>query len=249
MALLQRVLTIIARILLGICAVAGVACLVYTLSTAAVQAGFNSAKDAVASLVDQAEASLGAGVTSAVAGVAPTSGVAGADAPATEDAVAGAAGPAGTDATSEASTNAAAYQRWADAVSQPLERVFAQTGIDASTLEGAAGGSVQALSALTGLSDDALAAVSQNASNLGATASAHEVPAELPEDVRTQLTQADAHVAAFCEDVRKLVDATRTLRDGNVLAASGVTSAAYAARSELEGAEACTAKARELLGL
>lgn len=246
MALLQRVLTIIARILLGICAVAGVACLVYTLSTAAVQAGFNSAKDAVASLVDQAEASLGAGVTSAVAGVAPTSGAAGADAPSAVDAGEG----AGTDAAADpAGANAAAYQRWADAVSQPLERVFAQTGIDASALEGAAGGSVQALSALTGLSDDALAAVSQNASNLGATASAHEVPAELPEDVRAQLAQADTHVAAFCEDARKLADAARTLRDGNVLAASGVTSAAYAARSELEGADACTAKARELLGL
>ena len=243
MALLQRVLTIIARILLGICAVAGVACLVYTLSTAAVQAGFNSAKDAVASLVDQAEASLGAGVTSAVAGVAPASGAAGADASAVEPAAAGA------DAAPEADASAAAYQRWSDAVSQPLERVFAQTGIDASTLEGAAGGSTQALSALTSLSDDALATVNQNASNLGATASAHEVPSELPDDVRAQLAQADAHVAAFCEDARKLTDAARTLRDGNVLAASGVTSAAYAARSELEGADACVAKAQELLGM
>ena len=241
MALLQRVLTIIARILLGICAVAGVACLVYTLSTAAVQAGFNSAKDAVASLVDQAEASLGAGVTSAVAGVAPTSGAAGADASAVE--------PAAADAAPEADASAAAYQRWSDAVSQPLERVFAQTGIDASTLEGAAGGSTQALSALTSLSDDALATVNQNASNLGATASAHEVPSELPDDVRAQLAQADAHVAAFCEDARKLTDAARTLRGGNVLAASGVTSAAYAARSELEGADACVAKAQELLGM
>lgn len=235
MALLQKVLTIIARILLGICTVVGVACLVYTLSTAAVQAGFDSARSAVTDMVDQARASLESGVTSAIAGVTPASG--------SREPAAEAASDGGT------SDYAAAYQQWKDAVSSPVGRVFAGTGIDAETLEGAAGGSASAFSALTGLDETALATVDQNAGNLAATAGAHAVPASLPEGAQAQLAQADAHCASFCADVRKLLDSVRTLRGGNVLASTGVTSAAYAARSELEGMDACMQEAERILGI
>ena len=232
MALLQKVLTIIARILLGICTVVGVACLVYTLSTAAVQAGFDSARSAVTDMVDQARASLESGVASAIAGVTPAS---------------GSQEPAASDGGT--SDYAAAYQQWKDAVSSPVGRVFAGTGIDAETLEGAAGGSASAFSALTGLDETALATVDQNAGNLAATAGAHAVPASLPEGAQAQLAQADAHCASFCADVRKLLDSVRTLRGGNVLASTGVTSAAYAARSELEGMDACMQEAERILGI
>ena len=260
--LVQKVLTIATRVLLGVCAVAGVVCLAYTLASSAVQRGFDAlgsawddaTSSAWATLVDEAQRRLAESSSAATeadaaegAGAGSGSGIGGA--------LSGLASLVGLGSGGDTSAQSFAdpalgadYQAWKDAVSSPVERVFGGTGIDTTTLEAAAGGSSSATNLLAKLDEPTLAAVSANADKLKATAGSHAVPASLPADVQAQMRQADQHCVAFCDDVKRLVDDVRTLKGGNILAGAAVSSSAYAARDDLEQMESCMQAAERSLG-
>lgn len=259
--MVYKVLSIIAGILMSIAVVLGVVSAVYTLGSAAVQAGFSQLSASFEGGVDQIRSAIddlvdGSALQSALAsGLGAGLGSGGAD---------GAGGGfslpdvgellglgSGGQTTAESFADpdqGRAYQGWKDVVDAPMQRVFAGTGIDETMLEGISGGSGTATEALRVLDDAALATISANATNLRATALANTPPAALPDGVRQSMQAANESCADFCDEVQRLVEGARSVKAGNLLSAGELYSAAGAAKSALDAMDASMREAEQALG-
>lgn len=262
--MVYRVLSIITSILLSITILLGIVSAVFTLGSSAVRAGFDElgasfqgGVDAIRAAVDDMvsgsdlmsglASGLGAGFWSGSGSGAASSG-AGVD---LSD-VGGLFGLGSGGQTSAASfanpEQGAAYQAWKSAIDAPVQRVFAGTSIDETMLEGVSGGSRSATDVLTALDETALATISANATNLRGTALANVPSSVLPADVQQNMGAANQSCATFCDQVQVLVGEVRSFKAGNLLSASGLYSAAGAAKAALDEMDAAMLAAEQALG-
>lgn len=144
-------------------------------------------------------------------------------------------------------TYAADYLQWRSEISTPVERLFAGTGIDATLIEGIAGGSVTAISTLATLPDSTLSTIYTNATNLSRTAAYHSISASLPADVQSAMHNADSSVQTFAAEVQELITAVRSVNNGSLLSITAVTDHAGKAFAALQSLDASLASAEEIL--
>lgn len=157
-------------------------------------------------------------------------------------AVGGTGGAAGTDAKE-------LYQAWKDDISSPLTRIFGSETITAELIEGVAGGSMTATAALTDLDGTALAAVKSRAENLSATAVAHQISSALPQDVQAQMSRADQACQELCADVLRMGQQISDLKSGNVTAAGQLSATAADASAHISQMQQAMESAESQLGL
>ena len=140
-----------------------------------------------------------------------------------------------------------AYLSWKAAVADPVARVFGTTGITEALLEGVAGGSTSASSALTGMDETVLVSLSASASNYATGAAANGVPSTLPEEVRAQMWEANSAAQGFAAAVQSIVEAVRGARGGNLLSLGDLMSAADSAVQSVRALNACLSSAEAAL--
>lgn len=271
--MIYRILSIAAKILFSVAGLVGVACLVWTLATSAVQEGFDTASAAIDKMVNDAmtamEVDWGIDVSGVLGGSSEESGRS------VENATSGAAdagrssssggfdllgsltgllsglGSSGSaELTVDDFVNAAqgqAYLTWKAAIDDPLGRIFEGTGITTALLEGAAGGSGSASSVLTNLDETALTVASANASSYAATAAANSVPASLPEGVRSLMWEANSAAQGFAASVQSVVTAIRSVKAGNAAALVDLGTAAGKLAEDVQTLELCMSQAEALL--
>lgn len=258
--MVHKVLSIIASILFGLMTLVFAVCLVFTLASPAVQAGFDSVSNAIDNAVEQATramdtswdfdfGALFGGVGSAADGPGPDAQGAGSSG--------GSGWPWGGSAAGGSNLQAGdfadpvqgqAYLAWRQAVADPVGQIFAGTGVTAAMLEGVAGGSVSARDVLASLDEAALQAVSSSAASYAATVAATSVPASLDDAVRAQLWEANSAAQSFAASVQTVVGAIRSVKAGGWGSLDDLMSAANTAVANLQTLEACMAQAEALLG-
>ena len=275
-AMVHKVLSIVSKILFGLVTLAFMACLVYTLASPTVQASLDEISSSVQGIVDsvssaasQATDAIDAGwqaTAGAASGVAGLAGSAASTASAETAGTDGAASASVTDAANAGSgtkggtgageTGAAeladtaqgqAYLSWKAAVADPVARVFGTTGVTEALLEGVAGGSTSASSALTGMDETVLVSLSASASNYATGAAANGVPSTLPEEVRAQMWEANSAAQGFAAAVQSIVEAVRGARGGNLLSLGDLMSAADSAVQSVRALNACFSSAEAAL--
>ena len=256
-----KVLNIIAGIMVSLLGLALVGCLAYTVMSPAVQNGIGGVKGAVEDLVSSATSALSAGTSAGSGEGSGSSGAAGfidgllgtvsGGAEQIADAVGSVAGLAGgQSAPAESFADPAwaqSYATWSNAIANPVDKVLAGTGIDASVLEAVASGSTSASSLLTELDEGTLGTVSANASTYAATAAANYVPASLPQEAQAQMQAANASAQDFASAVQTLVGCVRDLKGGNVFVLGDLSSAANAAYGALQAMDSSVAAAEAAL--
>ena len=257
MRLVNKVLSIIVGILLSIVVLVGIVCAVYTFSSAAVRdgvgqlselldGGLGSIKDAVGELVDS---DLLSGLVSGVTSSSGSGGSGGGFDLSDAGSILGLGGGGDTSAESFADpTQGAAYQSWKDVISEPVQRVFAGTGIDETMLEGISGGSATATDVLTQLDESTLVTISNNASRLSQSAAANVPSSVLPASVQQDMNNANQACIDFCTQVQQLVENVRSLRAGNLLSAASLYSSAGSAKAALDSMESSMLSAEAALG-
>ena len=258
MGLLRTALTMIARVLLGIAIMLGLASVGWSALQHGMQQGGAAAGDLVASITQ----SLGDAYQQAVDQLGrQTEQVVAQSADGVFGFALGNASPAQVEAALELGSGGATsaesfadaglgslYQSWKEDIDAPLGRVFAGTSIDSEVLGGVAGGSITAIELLDRLDDATLDTIASNARGLAITAGSHQVPVSLPQDVRDHMALADSACVEFCGYAQELVGAVRELKRGNLTAYGSVSSAALGARGALETMDSHMLAAESLLG-
>ena len=256
MAVLNGILRIIARALLGIAAAVGVGCLAWTLlatqARAVIAAG--DGLPTILRVLREASGEAASGVAGRV-----ISGVTGgaSDASSVPEVVSGAAqavGSALATATASAqgaagSTTADAYRQWEDGISSPAARVFAGTPVTEEMLEGLAGGSITATDAVASLDASSLATITTNARNLSSVAATHAVPEGLPTDAREQMSVADARCQDFCAQILAMVPQVEDVASGDVTSVAALSRTAASAQEALRAMDDAMDAARTSVGV
>ena len=258
--MVYKVLSIIAWILLPLVLFCGAACMVYTVASPMVQERVEQIRDAVRSAVESAADSLSidtgdglglpAGMGEFIDGLLGSSGIDSVD---FASAFQQATSMGGGTATSAEQFNDAgqgqAYLAWRAVVANPVDRVLSGTGVDASVLEGAAGGSSSASQMLADLDYSTLDAISANASAYSTAVTQLAMPSNMPAEAQTQMSAARSAALNFSAQVQTMVSGVRSLKGGNVFALSDISDSAGGANSSLAQLDSSLRNAEAVLGV
>lgn len=251
--MVYKVLSIVAGILMSLMTLVFVVCLVYTLSSSAVRAGFDSVSAAIEGAVAQATEAMDTEWDIDLSwlfgdAAASGSGASGGGLDVLGGIASLASGGAGDSAADFADlAQGQAYLAWKDRIADPVTRIFAGSGVTAEMIEGVAGGSSSASDALAALDETALAAISANAASYAATAAANAVPASLPEAARSSMQQANDAAQGFAASVQSVVSAVREVRSGALGSLGTLVGAANDALANLRAIDGCMQSAEAAL--
>lgn len=234
--MVYRVLSVVAGILFALAVPVFAVCLVYTLASPAVQAGFDSVSKAIDSAVARASKAMDTDWGIDLAGIAASM------------ASGGSPDEGGPDsAATSAAGRGDAFASWRDALGDPVAAMFGSTGVTASVLEGVAGGSASAADALAGLSETSLLAVDAAAASYASTVASVTIPASLPEAVRAKMWDAAAAARALAASVQTLMGVVRVVRTGDLAATADLVAAADEATVHLRAFDEAIRGAEGLL--
>lgn len=256
--MVYKVLSIVIWVLLPFVLFAGGACLVYTVASPIVQEKIDGIGSGVRDLVQQATdaISVGAGdglpsgVGGFIDGLLGTSGIDTSDIAGAYQQMTQMGGGTATSADQFAdASQGQAYLTWRSTIQNPLDRVLAGTGVDATLLEGVAGGSSSASEMLASLDDATLDAISANASSYSRAVTQLAMPSNMPTDAQAYMSQARTSALNFAAQVQTLVSGVRSLKGGNVFALGDLSDSAGGANASLSQLDANLRSAEAVLGV
>lgn len=242
--MVYKVLSIIAGILMSLTGAVLAVCLVYTMGAPLLQAGLDGVKNSLSDSLNSAASAVGLDASAIAGDWRANLGnlFASVSTPA-----ASAEKPSNTEGDFADPVQGEAYLRWKDVVGDPVGSVLAGSGVNATVLQGIAGGSGSANDVLAGLDETALAAIYANAARYASNVSSVEVSGALPDAVRAQLWEANSAAQSFASAVQQMVGSVRDFKAGNVGALIQLAGEANTAMGAVNSINACMANAEDLL--